>query len=186
MPLPPFCATPASSSPSRLCSVVESVPSTAVSASRWPTLPWAFDPLQDPSFERYRLSPMNLDGRPVRFRGSVSVPIVPASTSAIAAPLSEHRRREASRSGVRVAPVSPSSPRSLAVRAAEHSKRRARGASRASRASRIVTDAGRPCIPRGVRVESMLPSPSTGPSAATVGYPKVSFRASASTHRRCR
>lgn len=106
-----------------------------------------FDPLQGPSFMNHRLSPTNPDGRPVRLRGSVSVPIVPAPTSAIAAPLSELRDREVSRSGVRVAPVSPSSPRSRAVRAVEHSKRRARGASRASRASRIVTDAGRPVRP---------------------------------------
>jgi hypothetical protein len=48
-----------------------------------------FDPLQDPSFERHQLSPVIPDGRPVRLRGSVSVPIVPASTSATAAPRSE-------------------------------------------------------------------------------------------------
>jgi len=106
-----------------------------------------FDPLQGPSFENHRLSPTNPDGRPVRLRGSVSVPIVPAPTGATAAPLSEPRCREASRSGVRVAPVSPSSPRSRAVRANEHSKRHVHGASRASRASRIVTDAGRPQHP---------------------------------------
>ena len=42
MPLPPFCAPPASSSPSRLCSVDESVPSHVVADTGWPTLPWAF------------------------------------------------------------------------------------------------------------------------------------------------
>lgn len=44
-------------------------------------------------------------------------------------------------------------------------RRRRRGASRASRASRIITDAGRPCpLFRGL-VESMRTSPSTGLSA---------------------
>ena len=48
-----------------------------------------FDPLQGPSFMNHQLSPTILDGRPVRLRGSVSVPIVPAPADAIAAPLSD-------------------------------------------------------------------------------------------------
>lgn len=44
-------------------------------------------------------------------------------------------------------------------------RRRLRGASRASRASRIITDAGRPCPSREGLVESMRTSPSTGLSA---------------------
>lgn len=106
-----------------------------------------FCPLQDPSPAMDRLAPMSRDERPVRFRGSVSVPIRPAPASMTAAPLSELRHREASRSGVRVTPVSPSSSRSRAIRADEHSKRRTRGASRASRSSRFITDAGQPVHP---------------------------------------
>lgn len=85
-----------------------------------------FDPLQDPSFPIHRLSPMSLDGRPVRLRGSVSVPIVPAPTSAIAAPLSEpcavrHRVREYA--SLRC----PPHRRDPARFELEHSKRRDRG-----------------------------------------------------------
>jgi hypothetical protein len=104
-------------------------------------------PLQDPSLAFHRLAPVFRDERPVRLRGSVSVPIVPAPTSATAAPLPEHRCGEASRSGGRVTPVSPSSPRSRAVSSREHGKRRTHGASRASRTSRFITDAGRPLHP---------------------------------------
>jgi len=142
-----------------------------------------FDPLQGPSSENHRLSPTSLDGRPVRLRGSVSVPIVPAPTGATAASLSESRCREASRSGVRVAPVSPSSPRSRAVRANEHSKRHVHGASRASRASRIVTDAGRPCDPsRGAcRIDVAIAF--DGPERCHSTKPEGSRCESTSAHR---
>jgi hypothetical protein len=71
-------------------------------------------PLQDPSSASHLLASVSRFERPVRLRGSVSVPIVPAPASPTAAPLSELRRREASDSGGRVTPVSPSSPRSRA------------------------------------------------------------------------
>jgi len=45
-------------------------------------------PLQGPSLVMDRLAPMSHDGRPVRFRGAVSVPIAPAPTGSTAAPLS--------------------------------------------------------------------------------------------------
>jgi hypothetical protein len=104
-------------------------------------------PLQDPSSAIHLLASMSRDERPVRLRGSVSVPTVPAPASAIAAPLSELRRREASGSGGRSLRCPPRRRDPARSRADEHGKRRIHGASRASRASRFITDAGRPLHP---------------------------------------
>jgi hypothetical protein len=46
-------------------------------------------PLQDPSSASHLLASVSRFERPVRLRGSVSVPIVPAPASPTAAPLSE-------------------------------------------------------------------------------------------------
>ena len=100
-------------------------------------------PLQDPSSAIHLLASMSRDERPVRLRGSVSVPIVPAPASATAAPLSglePVRGRVRGYASLRCPPRRRDPARS---RADAHSKRRTHGASRASRTSRFITDAGR-------------------------------------------
>lgn len=104
-------------------------------------------PLQDPSFAMHLLASVSRDERPVRLRGSVSVPIVPAPASATAAPLSDLepvRGRAREYASLRCPPRRRDPARS---RADTHSKRRTHGASRASRTSRFITDAGRPWHP---------------------------------------
>jgi hypothetical protein len=128
-----------------------------------------FCPLQDPSPAIHLLASVSRDERPVRLRGSVSVPIMPAPASATAAPLSEidavrHLSREVA--SLRCPPRRRDPARS---RADEHSRRRVHGASRAPRASRFVTDAGRPLHPlqgaRRVDVTIAFDRPERSPRA---------------------
>jgi hypothetical protein len=148
LPHLPFCAHPAASSPSRLCSVDESVPSTAVADARWPTLPWAFfvpfKILRPRSTGLRQLLAMNgrsASAAPCPFRSCLLLQARPPrlfpSVDAV-----KHRVREVA--SLRCPPRRRDPARS---RADEHGKRRTHGASRASRTSRFITDAGRPLPP---------------------------------------
>lgn len=131
-----------------------------------------FCPLQDPSFAIPRLAPRVCDERPVRLRGSVSVPTLPAPASAIAAPLSDSRCGEASGSGVRVSPVSPRcrDPARLDPASTANAALVGRHVLR-GQAALSLTPGGH-CTLFRARVESMSPSRSTGLSVAAFRWPE--------------
>jgi len=148
LPHPPFCALPAVSSPSRLCSADESVPPCAVAVVRWPTLPWAFlSPSR--SFARdttglRRCLAMNgrsASAAPCPFRSGLLLQARPPRPYPT---FDTVRHRDREYASLRCPPRRRDPARS---RADEHSKRRTRGASRASRTSRFITDAGQPVHP---------------------------------------
>lgn len=151
LPLPPFCMFPALSSPSRPCSADESVPPRAVADTRWPTLPWAFVPLQGPS------------------RSDLLLQVQPLRRARIC-------NREATDSGVRVRPGVPlvaAIPRGLEPKS--NARAVLDGVSRASRQAASSLTPGGPC-PFWERVESMSPSSSTGPYAAPACSPEGANR----------
>ena len=132
-----------------------------------------FVPLQDPSSANHLLASVSRDERPVRLRGSVSVPTVPAPASTTAAPFSRARCRKASirevaHSGV---PLVAAIPRGLEPMRTANAASMGRHVHR-GRAASSLTPGGH-CTLCRARVESMSPSRSTGLSAAAILVPKA-------------
>jgi hypothetical protein len=114
LPLPPFCAPPASKLDSKALLCGESVPRHAVSDATWAYPPLGFYvPFKILALALPGRMPVSRDGRPDRLRGAVSVPTVPAPTGAAAAPLSNLPVRAVGRSRRSGVPLVAAIPRGL-------------------------------------------------------------------------
>lgn len=114
LPLPPFCAPPASKLDSKALLCGESVPRRAVSDATWAYPPLGFCvPFKILTLARPGRMPLSHDGRPDRFRGAVSVPTIPAPTGVAAAPLSNGPVRAVGRSRRSGVPLVAAIPRGL-------------------------------------------------------------------------
>jgi len=114
LPLPPFCAPPASKLDFKALLCGESVPRRAVSDATWAYPPLGFCvPFKILTLARPGRMPLSHDGRPDRFRGAVSVPTTPAPTGVAAAPRSNGPVRAVGRSRRSGVPLVAAIPRGL-------------------------------------------------------------------------